>query len=54
MNPRSNWRDAAYEFDLPPLDDQKRIADLLWAVERHWVNVTARRESSALLLDAAL
>ena len=31
-----NWSDIErYEFDLPPLDEQKRIADLLWAVERH-------------------
>lgn len=35
VNPYINWTDlAAYEFDLPPLDEQKRIADLLWAVER--------------------
>lgn len=31
-----NWKPlAAWEFDLPPLDEQKRIADLLWATERH-------------------
>jgi type I restriction enzyme S subunit len=36
VNPYVNWSDIArYEFDLPPLDDQKRIAALLWAVERH-------------------
>lgn len=36
VNPYLNWGElAAYEFDLPPLDDQKRIADLIWAVERH-------------------
>ena len=36
VNPYVNWsRLAGYEFDLPPLDEQKRIADLLWAVERH-------------------
>lgn len=35
LSPRTNWRDLAnYEFDLPPLDEQKRIADLLWAVGR--------------------
>lgn len=34
LSPRTNWRDLAnFEFDLPPLDEQKRIADLLWAVE---------------------
>ncbi|MGM7423607.1 restriction endonuclease subunit S [Cellulosimicrobium sp. CpK407] len=36
LSPRTNWRDLAnFEFDLPPLDEQKRIADLLWAFERH-------------------
>lgn len=36
VNPYVNWSDIArYEFDLPPLDEQKRIADLLWAVEKH-------------------
>lgn len=35
VNPYVNWSDIArYEFVLPPLDEQKRIADLLWAVER--------------------
>ena len=34
LSPRTRWSDIAkYEFDLPPLDEQKRIAELLWAVE---------------------
>ena len=43
LSPTVNWRDLkAQEFDLPPLDEQKRIADLLWAVERHrWAVMTA-------------
>lgn len=40
LSPRTNWRDLAnFEFDLPPLDEQKRIADLLWAVEEHRLRV---------------
>jgi type I restriction enzyme S subunit len=36
LSPRTNWRDLSnYQFDLPPLDEQKRLADLLWAFERH-------------------
>jgi type I restriction enzyme, S subunit len=36
MNPRLLWGAMQrYEFDLPPLDEQKRIADLLWALEQH-------------------
>lgn len=35
LSPRTNWRDLAnFEFNLPPLDEQKRIADLLWATEQ--------------------
>jgi type I restriction enzyme, S subunit len=35
VNPYINWSDLAwYEFDLPPLDDQKRITDLMWSVEK--------------------
>ncbi|RMH78112.1 MAG: restriction endonuclease subunit S [Calditrichaeota bacterium] len=34
LSPRTNWKHlAAYEFPLPPLDEQRRIAELLWAVE---------------------
>jgi type I restriction enzyme S subunit len=36
LSPRTNWRDLAnFEFHLPTLDEQKRITDLLWALERH-------------------
>lgn len=33
-NPYLNWKDiASFEFDLPPLDQQRLIADILWAVD---------------------
>ncbi|GGS02669.1 hypothetical protein Snoj_07060 [Streptomyces nojiriensis] len=36
VNPYLNWGElAAYEFDLPPLDEQQSLANLLWAIERH-------------------
>lgn len=36
LSPRTRWSDlATYEFDLPPLAAQRRIADLLWASEQH-------------------
>jgi len=36
LSPRTNWRDLArFEFDLPPLGEQKRIANSIWAIERH-------------------
>ncbi|MFN8740086.1 MAG: restriction endonuclease subunit S [Pirellula sp.] len=34
INPYINWKDIAkYEFSLPPKDEQRRIADILWAVD---------------------
>ncbi|HEV2860526.1 MAG TPA: restriction endonuclease subunit S [Pyrinomonadaceae bacterium] len=34
LSPRTKWKDlAAYEFALPPKDDQQRIADILWAAD---------------------
>lgn len=36
VNPYLNWKDLSkYEFDLPTRDEQKRLANLLWTVERH-------------------
>jgi type I restriction enzyme S subunit len=50
LSPRTNWRDLKdFEFDLPPLDEQKRIADLLWAIERA---ANARIERRIALIDA--
>lgn len=35
LSPRTNWKHLAeFEFDLPPLDQQRRIAEILWAVEQ--------------------
>ena len=32
LSPRVKWSHiAGYEFDLPPLDEQRKLADLLWA-----------------------
>jgi type I restriction enzyme, S subunit len=34
LSPRTNWAHLAnYEFPLPPVDEQRRIADLLWAAD---------------------
>lgn len=55
VNPYVNWPDLAkYEFDLPPLEEQRRIADLLWAVERHIQAMHAQRDSSWSVLTAAV
>jgi type I restriction enzyme, S subunit len=34
LSPRTNWSSlCGFEFDLPPLDQQRRIAEILWAVD---------------------
>src|ERR1035437_5564680 len=34
LSPRTNWSSlASFEFDLPPLDQQCRIAEILWAMD---------------------
>ena len=34
LSPRTRWKDLAkFEFHLPPIEEQRRIAALLWAVE---------------------
>jgi len=34
VNPYINWKDIAkYEFPLPPKDEQRRIAEILWAAK---------------------
>lgn len=47
LSPRTSWRDlATFEFDLPqPLEEQKRIADLLWSLERHRLATGALAEA---------
>jgi type I restriction enzyme S subunit len=42
VNPYINWTDIAwFEFALPPLDQQRRIAELLWAVDEAVQQVNA-------------
>lgn len=48
LSPRTNWRDLSnFEFDLPPLNVQQDLVDLLWAVE-------AASRAQASLRNAAL
>lgn len=44
LSPRTNWTQlAAYEFPLPPLNEQRPMADLLWAI------YSARNENENLI-----
>jgi type I restriction enzyme S subunit len=54
LSPRTRWSDLAkYEFDLPPLDEQQRIADLLWASERHSRALAERLSAASACATAA-
>jgi type I restriction enzyme S subunit len=36
LSPRINWSSlVGYEFDLPPIERQRRIAEVLWAVDEY-------------------
>lgn len=43
LSPRTNWSSlASFEFDLPPLDQQRCIAEILWAMDdslQRWLAV---------------
>lgn len=55
VNPYVNWSDIErYEFNLPPLDEQKRLADLLWAVEREREDASAFRAALAAVRGAVI
>jgi type I restriction enzyme M protein len=49
-NPYINFPDIAkFEFDLPPLDQQRRIAEILWAVDaegREWLKTKSAAEQA--------
>jgi type I restriction enzyme S subunit len=54
LSPRTNWTHLAnYEFQLPPIDEQRRIADLLWAADDVVSKWQATLESLEKLKNAA-
>jgi type I restriction enzyme, S subunit len=55
VNPYINWTDlAAYEFDLPSCDEQRRLSDLLWAVEGHRQSITTEFDQALAVRVAHL
>jgi type I restriction enzyme S subunit len=55
LSPRTNWSSlASFEFDLPPLDEQRRIAEILWAVDEIEQAQMALASSSDALRTAEL
>lgn len=54
LSPRTNWTHLAnYELNLPPVDEQRRIADLLWAAD-DMVNATSELIDSISKVKAAV
>ena len=54
LSPRTNWSSlASFEFDLPPLDQQHRIAEILWAVDEVLASIWAEYNSALALRKAA-
>lgn len=53
LSPRTNWRDLSnFEFDLPPLEEQKDIADLLWSLSKYTSGVARQIAAAERLLYA--
>ena len=50
---RIKWRElASFEFDLPPLDQQRRIAEILWAVDEVDQELDSVAKASELAITA--
>ena len=55
LSPRTNWSSLAnYEFDLPPIDQQRHIAELLWAINDAIQGATQLRESTLRYLKSSV
>ncbi|MBU6360130.1 MAG: restriction endonuclease subunit S [Chloroflexi bacterium] len=59
LSPRTNWSSlASFEFDLPPLDQQRRIAEILWAVDEvlneNLVLLSTSKSASTTYIDSFL
>ena len=52
LSPRTSWTALQdFEFPLPPLDEQKRIAEILWAADEALVRFEQARESLLKVAD---
>jgi restriction endonuclease S subunit len=52
VNKFLNWRPLAdFEFDLPSIEEQDRIAGTLWAAQGAWSAVCAERQAAAVALQ---
>ena len=52
LSPRTNWAALKeFEFPLPPLDEQKRIAKILWAADKSLVSFEKTKENLLQVAD---
>jgi type I restriction enzyme S subunit len=55
LSPRARWRDlATYEFPLPPIPEQRRIAEILWAAESYGTAFGRLQDACVRTEDAML
>lgn len=55
LSPRTNWSSiASFEFDLPPLDQQRRIAEVLWAINENLTKASASINHANAVVEASL
>jgi len=55
VNKFLNWRPLErFDFDLPPLDQQRRIADLLFALERHRGQLLELKEATVSTMNSVV
>ena len=55
LSPTINWTTLKLEqFDLPPLDQQRRIAEILWAIDRDLSEIKRRHEVAKVLRSSLL
>jgi len=53
LSPRTSWTALKdFKFPLPPLDEQKRIAEILWAVDEAVEKNLISRQKATQLLDS--
>jgi restriction endonuclease S subunit len=52
LSPRTNWNSlATFELDLPPMDQQKSVAAILWAIDAAHVQLSSLRTASEAVRD---
>jgi type I restriction enzyme S subunit len=55
LSPRTNWTSLAkFEFALPPLDQQRRLAEILWALDTAITRTYTVAEDATALVEAEL